>query len=243
MPAVEAGTGDLGNLLFARKRPAGIVTDKLSDQIYRLLRDRIVRGQLAAGSRIDLPAMIAELGISKTPLREALSRLELDQLVVTKPRSGTYVAELTVEDIREVCDLRKGIEWVATREATERIPRELVRSLRTEIVEAERKARRGDYEPFFDSDMRLHRTIVAYSGNGRLIRARESLEGYVEWLRIVGATGTHRISGSTQRHLQIVDAMLDGDAERAQTAAAAHVDEVKLWTIEDFEQLDLAHRR
>jgi GntR family transcriptional regulator, rspAB operon transcriptional repressor len=214
----------------------GIVTDKLSDQIYRLLRDRIVRGQLVAGARIDLPAMIAELGISKTPLREALSRLELDHLVVTKPRSGTYVAELTVEDIREVCDLRKGIEWVATREATERMPRELLSSLRAEIVDAEEKAREGDYEPFFASDMRLHRTIVAHCGNRRLIRVRESLEAYVEWMRVVGATGTHRISGSTQRHLQIVDAMLEGDGERAQAAAAAHVEEVKDWTIEDFEQ-------
>ncbi|MBB5157766.1 GntR family transcriptional regulator [Saccharopolyspora phatthalungensis] len=215
----------------------GIVTDKLSDQIYRLLRERIVRGQLRAASRIDLPALMAELGISKTPLREALARLELDHLVVTKPRSGTYVAELTVEDIREVCDLRKGFEWVATFEATSKMPAALLRELRAEIVDAEQQARDGNYDPFFASDLRLHRTIVQHSGNRRLIRAREALEAYVDWMRVVGATGVHRIAGSTRRHLEIVDAMLAGKAEQARDAAAIHVEEVKVWTIEDFAQL------
>lgn len=216
-----------------------IVTDKLSEQIYRLLRSRIVHGQLAPGRRIDLPAMIGELGISKTPLREALARLEIDGLVITKPRSGTFVATLTTTDIREVCELRRGIEWAAAPAAAKNIPVELLRKLRAEIVEAERLAQRGDYEPFFASDQRLHHTIMLHSRNERLIRARDSVEAYVQWLRVVGATGPHRISGSTRRHLKIVDAMLARKAAASAAELAAHIEEVMVWTIEDFEQLGL----
>jgi len=218
-----------------------IVTDKLSEQIYRLLRDRIVHGQLEPGRRIDLPAVIAELGISKTPLREALARLEIDGLVITKPRSGTFVARLTVKDIREVCDLRRGIEWAAAADAARAIPDDVLHELRTEIVEAERKAEDGDYEPFFTSDQRLHQAIVTYSGNDRLIRVRDSVEAYVQWMRVVGATGAHRISGSTRRHLEIVDAMLARKPSAAASKLATHIDEVKNWTIEDFRSLGLDH--
>jgi DNA-binding GntR family transcriptional regulator len=216
-----------------------IVTDKLSDQIYRLLRSRIVYGRLAPGRRVDLPALIAELGISKTPLREALARLEIDGLVITKPRSGTYVATLTTKDIREVCELRRGIEWAAAPAAARNVPVELLHELRAEIVEAERLAQQGDYEPFFVSDQRLHHTIVGYSGNERLIRARDSVEPYVQWLRVVGATGPHRISGSSRRHLKIVDAMLAHNPTATANQVATHIQEVMAWTIEDFAQLGI----
>ncbi|MBB4683514.1 GntR family transcriptional regulator [Amycolatopsis jiangsuensis] len=215
----------------------GLVTDKLSEQIYRLLRSRIVHGELEPGHRIDLPALIAELGISKTPLREALARLEIDGLVSTKPRSGTFVATLTVKDIGEVCDLRRGIEWAAASEAARRIPEDLVHELRAEVVEAERKARDGDYEPFFASDQRLHAAIMTHSGNDRLIRVRDSVEAYVQWMRVVGATGPHRIAGSSRRHREILDALLTREPADAAAAVAQHIEEVKIWTIEDFGQL------
>ncbi|HWC84638.1 MAG TPA: GntR family transcriptional regulator [Pseudonocardiaceae bacterium] len=214
-----------------------IVTDKLSEQTYRLLRDRIVHGRLAPGRRIDLPAMIAELGISKTPLREALARLEIDGLVLTKPRSGTFVAELTERDIGEVCDLRRGIEWAAAPAAAKAIPDALLADLRAEIEEADRLAAKGDFEPFFASDQRLHQTIVEYSGNTRLIRVRDSVEAYVQWMRVVGATGTHRISGSSQRHLEIVDALAARKPAAAASKVAQHIEEVKTWTLADFAAL------
>ncbi len=216
-----------------------IVTDKLSDQVYRLLRSRIVHGQLAPGQRIDLPAVIAELGVSKTPLRQALDRLEIDGLVTIKPRSGTSVARLTVKDIREVCDLRRGIEWAAAPDAARNIPDDLLHELRAEILDAERRARDGDYEPFFASDQRLHQAIINHCGNDRLIRVRDAVEAYVQWMRVVGATGTHRISGSTRRHLEIVDAMLAREPETAAVRLAEHIEEVKIWTIEDFRNLGL----
>ncbi|MEK8174075.1 GntR family transcriptional regulator [Streptomyces sp. M19] len=210
-----------------------VVVDKLPDQIYRVLRHRIVHGTMAAGSRISVGDLTAEFGTSKTPVREALNRLEYDQLIVTRPRSGTFVAQPTTADVVEVCQLRKGIEWVATGLAARTMPVALLRDLREEITEAARSAEQGDFEPFFDSDFKLHSVIVEHAGNKRLVRARSSVEPFVQWLRVLGATGPHRIAGSTRRHLEIVDAMLARDADAAMSAAALHIDEVQRWTVED----------
>ncbi|TMR36832.1 GntR family transcriptional regulator [Nonomuraea zeae] len=209
--------------------------DSIADQLYGILSDRITTGAYAPGARLDPQAVAAEFGVSRTPVREALARLEHDQLIVTRPRSGTFVARPGVADVHEVCQLRKGIEWVATGIAAAAMPLEQIADLRAEAVEALQRAERGDYEPFFASDSRLHNEIVAATGNARLIKARTSTEPFVQWLRVLGATGPHRIAGSTRRHLEILDAMAARDATTAQQAAAVHLDEVEEWTIADME--------
>jgi DNA-binding GntR family transcriptional regulator len=209
--------------------------DSIADQLYRILSDRITTGTWAPGARLDPQAVATEFGVSRTPVREALARLEHDQLIVTRPRSGTFVARPGVTDVHEVCQLRKGIEWVATGIAAGSMSLEQIADLRAEAVEALQQAERGDYEPFFASDSRLHNEIVAATGNARLIKARTSTEPFVQWLRVLGATGPHRIAGSTRRHLEILDAMAARDATTAQQAAAVHLDEVEEWTIADME--------
>lgn len=213
----------------------GIVLESLSDQVHRLLLRRIIDGQLAPGSKIDVPALAREFGTSKTPIREALARLEFDHFVVTKQRSGSYVRQPTISDVDEICELRKAIEWLCTGLATNILSDEELHALRAEIVEAERIAQEtGDLRPFFQSDERLHGSIVAATRNERIIQVRHTSEPYLEWIRVLGATGLHRIEVSTRRHLEIVDAMLARDPERAQAVAAIHVDEVQRFTKEDF---------
>jgi DNA-binding GntR family transcriptional regulator len=216
------------------RRLALLQTEKLSDQVYRLVRDRITSGELRPGARLGLDHLVTELGVSKTPLREALSRLERERLVVTRPRSGTYVAVPDVIDIIEICELRRGIEWQAIQLATSAIPLAELHALHLEIGRAEDLAARGDYEPFFQSDVRLHRVIVDFAGNRRLCDVRDTIDSYVQWFRILGATGVHRVHGSSLRHRQIVAALLERDPLAAAAAIAVHIDEVKDWMVEDF---------
>jgi len=214
-----------------------ILPDRLSEQIYRILRRKIVYGDLAQGDRLSLSELASEFGTSKTPLREALMRLENDRLIVSKPRSGTYVARITVEDIEEICGIRKAIEWFATYEATTRMPLALKHRLRAEIVAADKAIAENDYEPFFESDFNLHRTITEHSGNSRMIAIRDSLEPYVEWLRVAGATSPVNTAQASARHLSILDAMIAGNAQEAQRLAALHLDEVRDWTVSTFDTL------
>ncbi|MCW5951361.1 MAG: GntR family transcriptional regulator [Propionibacteriaceae bacterium] len=212
------------------------VSDLISDRLYRILTDRVINGELPPGSRIDPTTIAAEFGISRAPIRDALARMEHALLVETRARYGTFVVRPTVHDIHEVCQFRKAVEVMATGIAADRISPALVSELRHEAVEALDAADQGIYEPFFESDRNIHQAIVASTGNSRLLRARTGVEPWVAWLRVLGATGVHRISGSTSRHLEILDALARKDAEAAQAAAAVHLDEVEAWTTEDFQQ-------
>ncbi|GAA4058182.1 GntR family transcriptional regulator [Actinomadura miaoliensis] len=212
-----------------------LVVESIAGQLYRILCDRITTGVYAPGSRLDPQAVADEFGVSRTPVRDALARLEHDQLIETRPRSGTFVARPGVNDVHEVCQLRKGIEWVATGIAATRMPAGQIADLRAEAVEAAEAIGKGDFGPFFASATRIHREIVAATGNERLVRARASVEPFVAWLRVLGATGPRRAEGSTRRHLQILDAMAARDVAAAQEAAAVHLDEVEEWTVADMQ--------
>lgn len=211
-----------------------LVVESISEQLYAILCERITTGVYAPGSRIDPQAIAAEFSVSRTPVRDTLVRLEHDRLVESRPRSGTFVTRPSRQDVHEVCQLRKALEWLATGVAAEAMPVERITDLREEAVEALRAAERGDYEPFFASDTRLHREIIEATGNTRLITARESVEPFVYWLRVLGATGPHRLAGSTRRHLEILDAMAARDVAGAQEAAAVHLAEVEEWTLADM---------
>lgn len=213
----------------------GLSVEPIADQLYRILTARITDGTYAPGSRLDPGAVAKEFGVSRTPVRDALARLEFDRLIETRPRSGTFVARPGVRDVHEVCQVRKGIEWLATGIAARTMPDAQIADLRAEVVAAQKQAEKGDFAPFFASDTRLHNEIVAHTENHRLIDFRNSVEPYVNWLRVLGATGTHRTAGSTARHLEILDAMAARDADRAQSAAAVHLDEVEEWTVADME--------
>lgn len=215
--------------------PVRLATEPISEQLHRILSDRIATGHYRPGERLDPGAVAAEFGVSRTPVRDALGRLERDRLIETRPRSGTFVTRPGVTDVREVCQVRKGVEWVATGLAATRMSLDHIAELRAEVVAAQEAAEQGDMEPFFASDSRLHNDIVASTGNQRLVDLRGSVEPFVYWLRVLGATGSHRTGGSTARHLQILDAMAARDAEAAQAAAAVHLDEVEAWTVADME--------
>ncbi|WP_176110307.1 GntR family transcriptional regulator [Izhakiella australiensis] len=222
---------------MSRRQPEVILPDRLSLQIYQVIRHKIVYGELRQGQRLSLPDLAQEFGTSRMPLREALMRLENDRLVVSKPRSGTYVAEITIQDIEEICGIRKAIEWFATAEATKRMPRTVMRRLLDEVNAADEAIKEGNYMPFFESDLNLHRSIVEYSGNSRMLNIRDSIEPYVEWLRVAGATSTTNTKGASARHRQILETMIAGDIEGASKLAAIHVDEVCAWTVIDFDKI------
>lgn len=212
-----------------------LVVDSIADQLHRILSERISTGAYPPGARLDPQAVASEFGVSRTPVRDALLMLERDRLVETRPRSGTFVARPGTTDVREVCQVRKGLEWVATGIAARQMSLDQISELRAEAVEALAQAERGNFEPFFLSDSHIHGEIVRCTGNSRLIAARASVEPFVQWLRVLGATGTHRLAGSTRRHLEILDAMSRRDVRAAQDAAAVHLDEVEEWTVVDME--------
>ncbi|MFD2757893.1 GntR family transcriptional regulator [Gulosibacter faecalis] len=214
-----------------------LLSSSIADQLHDILCHRIVTGEYLPGQRLDIQAIAEEFAVSKTPVRDAVFELEADRLVETRPRSGTFVTTMTIQDVHEVCQLRKGIEWVATGIAAATMPIEAVEALRIEAVNAERAAREGDFQPFFKSDTNIHTEIVRASSNSRLLQVRSSVQPFIDWLQFIGATGPERVLGSSRRHMEILDAMAKRDADAAAAAAAVHLDEVEEWTAADLREL------
>lgn len=218
----------------AQGTPRESVGDLISERLHRILVQRIVSRAIEPGQRIDPGAIAEEFGVSRAPVRDALKRLEFERLVETKARSGTFVALPTIADVREVCQLRRAMEWMAIGLATPVMPEGLMRELREEAVTAQAEADRGEFASFFRSDARLHRAIVTASGNARLLEVQASFDPYISWLRVLGATGLHRLAASSRFHLTILDAMLARDRPAAQAALVAHLESVEEATVEDF---------
>jgi DNA-binding GntR family transcriptional regulator len=206
----------------------------LNERTYLYLRDKIFRNELEPGARINYEELIEELGISRTPLRDALNRLQQDGLIEVKPRSGTFVSTPKPKDIEEIYDLRKGMESLAVELAAPHIPEYVYEELLADVDEVEEEIRKGNIQPFFESDRKLHRTIVQYSGNQRLINFMETLEVQIKWFGIIITKNSARPLQANKMHKKLLTAMNNGDIEEAKKLMGQHIEEIKNHIIGDY---------
>ncbi|MDQ0339968.1 DNA-binding GntR family transcriptional regulator [Caldalkalibacillus uzonensis] len=207
----------------------------LSEQIYLYLKNKIVNNVLKPGERIDYNEISKELGVSKTPLRDALHLLQRDGLVEVRSRSGTFVNIPRAKDIEEIFDIRKALEKQAIETAIKRIPKQVLEELLANAETAEKAIDAGDFQTFFASDRHLHKTLVKYSNNQRLIKIMESLEAQIAWIGVIIAKTSERPRQANESHIQIIHALLDGDTKHAQHLMEKHIEEIKQMTLHDFQ--------
>lgn len=197
------------------------------DQVHARLRDLIVQGSLAPGSRIVETEIASRLGVSRTPVREALQRLQQEGFVRGAPgaqQSRLTVAPLTRFDVRELLSIVGALEGLgarhaATVDATER--RGLVKELRTMNQDFARAGRTTpmDHGRLYETDERLHRRIVQSGVGPRLLAMHDAVKPQAErYIRMYISMLTGDIKSSVDEHDAIIDAIEEGRAEDAQTA-------------------------
>jgi DNA-binding GntR family transcriptional regulator len=143
----------------------------LHEEIAGIIRDRIVEGDL--GGFIDEPSLALELGVSRTPVREALKVLAFEGLVDIFPNQGSYVSKLTAEDARELIELLAQLEGFAGELACQRYNDEMLKALTRTHEDMILAYRQGDKPTYFKLNQRIHDDIVAASGNKHLIEAHQ----------------------------------------------------------------------
>jgi DNA-binding GntR family transcriptional regulator len=193
------------------------------DQVHAELLERIVAGELAPGSRLRQEALAAELGVSRTPLREALARLVSEGLVEFVPNRGATVAQRDFNDMDEAWRARLVLEPGAARLAAERRDAEEVERLR-EAVRRQRAAA-DDVTASFEVNREFHLALVAASGNAHLLRFANLL-----WLSRIGvpifarqARDHAHILAWADDHEAITDAVEAGSGARAERLTRAHI--------------------
>jgi DNA-binding GntR family transcriptional regulator len=201
-----------------------VAVELLGDSVHTALLDRVLDGRLAPGSPLSVPALAAELGVSRSPVRESVQRLIAEGIAVSAPHAGARVTTVSVDDLAEVLRVREVLDGLAAAEATERVDRTGLSRL-TALVDAEERALAGRPHPARDAtmDLEFHAAVREISGNATLadtlrrLEVRAHLAGAALW-----SEQRHR-ELAVGEHRRILAAVEAGDVVGARAAASAHV--------------------
>ena len=199
------------------------VPNNLTSLAYKSIKQHILEGRLNEDSRLTEESLARQLGISKSPIREALNRLEAEGLIRIAPRRGAYLRRFTVEDIDELYDVREALETHAVR--TAKVTTQLVSQLKKSVKAMRSLLRANDRSAYIDEDIAFHAAIAAATGNGHLIALLENVQNQIWLFR----RDTYDLSSSTAAdfHQAIVDALESGKAADAQRAMREHIQSVR----------------
>lgn len=187
----------------------------LREQVYDHLRTAIGRGELAAGGFLDLRRLGQELGISRTPLRDALLQLESDGFVEILPRRGVQVRALTLSDIRHLYEIIGALEAAAIAAVHPRIDGVAIEAMRALDVAMRDAVERGDFDTYYERNLAFHDTFLDRSDNDRLVREvrlhKQRLYDFPRRSRFVAEWE----SASVGEHETLVDLLESGDVRGA----------------------------
>jgi DNA-binding GntR family transcriptional regulator len=193
-----------------------------SDEAYRRLKERIVTVEMQPGSVIREADLMSDLKLGRTPIREALKRLETEDLVVSAPHRGTHVAEISITDLTQMYEVRAELEGLSARLAARRVQPHQLDGMRTLV--AEYQARDWDeLDQLFDLDRRFHMALAAAANNRFLSREIDryynlSLRIWYLALRSVQAEDI-----DVQAHLEMSNRVAAGDDAGAEAAMRKHL--------------------
>ena len=196
----------------------------LREVVCETLRDAVRRGVLKPGERLMEIQLAEELGVSRTPVREAIRKLEMEGYVIMMPRRGTYIADLSIRDINEVFEIRTSLESLASGLAAERITEDELEKLQRLLVEIGAHIKSGDMESIVRTDTEFHDLLYQASRNSRLVGIISNLREQLTRFRTTSMSFPGRLKATLEEHRNIVEAIAQGDEQAARKAAAHHME-------------------
>jgi DNA-binding GntR family transcriptional regulator len=204
-----------------------IVPAQLERRVYERLRDGIVSGTLEPGVQLVEARIAEELGVSKTPVREALIRLQRDGLVSIEPYRGARVVKPSPEDVREILELRSVLECQIARDLALRRPDSVIRALEASIEASKRALRSRDRRRFVDSLTAFSDIQAEACGNSRMAKLLVDLRSVLLLIGTTSLRAAGREERSIAEHETILDAIKAGEPELAARATEAHIGSIQ----------------
>jgi DNA-binding GntR family transcriptional regulator len=212
---------------------------RLSDQAYEVLRNSVLRRELPPGHRLDLDDLQSQLGISRTPLKEAISRLATEGLITVVPRRGSYVTELTAQDVAERFDVRQMLELGAVDEIITNLTDEHLDNLRRVYADLEAlttpEGLTSDYFGFLNKDREFHSTMLRIAGNQLLLDVYEGLNIHLQVAKVFYIAQDKRTSLVGYEHREILKALEARDAEALRATLREHIQSAKQAVVSGIE--------
>ena len=202
----------------------------LRDQALRVIRARIISGAMRPGELYALGATASELGVSVTPVREAVLELARERLVDLARNRGFRVREISDHELNEIVEFRKIVEVGAVRLVAERNLLEQASGLQDLAKATEKFAAAGDWVGFLDSDRDFHMGIMGHLQNERLLQVAGSLRDQSRLYGLDYVAGTESLIRSTHEHTALLDAIVAGQADEAAAIMDRHLQHARgLW--------------
>lgn len=195
----------------------------LRDVVFNTLRRAILRGELKPGERLMEIQLANKLGVSRTPIREAIRKLELEGLVLMIPRRGAEVAEITEKNMQDVLEVRKALEKLAAELACDRISPEQVVEMRKAAKEFEDILKTGDVTQIAEADVRFHDVICFATDNQRLITLLNNLREQMYRLRVEYLKQKECYPQLLEEHDLIIQTIEEGRKEEACAIVEKHI--------------------
>lgn len=200
-----------------------MTTGRASDRAYEALRGEILAWQLAPGTVLGEVEQAARLGVSRTPLREALSRLAAEGLVEAQSGRGLVVSSASVDDVRELFELRVALETTAAALAAERRDPERFGVIADEFGHAAELVISHDLDAYYDLVARFDDAVDDSLGNPYLLNALRGVRTHLQRIRRLASDHPERLVRAAHEHRLIAEAIRDGDADLARHATAVHL--------------------
>lgn len=195
----------------------------LRGKVYESIREDILSGRYPQNMELKEAAIGAELGVSRTPVREALRQLELEGLVNIIPNRGAYVNMITAKDVQDIYVIRSMLEGQCARWATEYITEEQLEDLEETLCLSEYHTKKGNYEKLYELDSLFHEQLYAASNSRILNHVLSDFHDYVKRVRKATLASQDRSVKSTEEHRAIFEAVKERDADKAEELAKIHV--------------------
>lgn len=196
----------------------------LAEAAYRRLRDKLIMLEIKPGAPINDGQLAAELGVGRTPVREAIKRLEVDHLVVSYPRRGTFATIVDITELADVSDIRELLEPLAARRAATNASADMraeLREVARTISGIETKPR--DKRELMRYDLTVHRLIYRAAGNPHLEDTLIRYDNLATRIWCLVLDKLPSVEGHVTEHAKLLEAIAAGDAESAGQLAVEHV--------------------
>jgi len=199
----------------------------LGSRAYQELRRIILEGQVGPGKKLNEGELAKALGISRTPIREAINRLEKEGLVEIFPQRGAFVIQFTEKDVYELFLIRENLEGLAARLAAEKITPSSLAKLEACVEGFKEPFQEKDIQRYSREDLKFHQTIVLLSDARRLVKLVSLLLDHIRMFRLTTRGVPDRMKASLADHRRIIEAMRQKNPEEAERRMRQHIQRVR----------------
>lgn len=205
----------------------------LREIVYEELRELILTGKIKPGTRMMEIELAEDMGVSRTPIREAIRKLEKEGLVTIEPRKGAYASDISLKDIVDILEVRGNLDGLAAAYAAERMTELEKKELCLTMQNFNQAVIDGDMAEMIKNDTKFHHLIVEASRNKHLINMVNQLQELVLRFRYIYYKDFKRAEEMPVEHNQICEAIISGNVDNARIEAFKHIENLKEMILKD----------